>query len=171
MIPVLKYFPHSERNQFLECGAFQPVPNSRNFIVTERLHYIDPDGNEIVMEVGDMTDFASIPPLARLGMIVALACQYLARKNPEWYFLEGFAAWVCLIAEWLENSGTDEIAAIHDKIYQTRCRSFWKANWILFKGMVAKGATRNNILKRILFYVNVTAFGIIPWIQDARKKK
>ena len=107
----------------------------------------------------------------RFAIIVALICQFLARRHPQFYFLEAFAAWVCYIAEWLENSGTDEIAAIHDKCYQTRCRGFWKANYILFMGMVAKGATRNNILKRILFYVNVTLFGIIPWINDARKAR
>ncbi len=164
------YFPHSERNQFLELGAFRPIPNSRNFEVTERIVYVDPDGNVIVMEVGDVTDFASVPPLARFAVLVALVAQFLSRWHWEWYILEAFAAWVCYIAEWLENSGTDQIAAIHDKIFQTRCRSFQKANWILFQGMVAKGATKNSMLKRLLFYINVQLFGIFPWINDARKR-
>lgn len=167
--------PFAPRNVFVKTGAFRSVPNSNTWVVRDEVVYVDPWGEVIVVEVGFVTDFASVPSLARMfGLLLAVAA-LVGRFFPS---LRSACLGVCLfswavimMAEWLENSGTDEIAAVHDKVYATRCRSRWKGDLILFHGMVAKGATRNNLAKRLLFWTNVRLAGWWPWIQDAKKRR
>ena len=138
-------------------------------ILTEPLKYIDPDGEMIVVPTGFKTDFASVPPLARFAVIVLVISQIIARLLCPWfYFLEAFAIFVVLIAEWLENCSTDKIATVHDYIYKTRCRPRWKADWILYTGMAARNAPKSGIIKSLFFWLNVRLFGWKPWIDDAK---
>ena len=172
---TIGHIPVQNRNVFLSRGAFRSIPNSNRWVVTEEIRYLDPEGNLIVVPVGFETDFASVPSLARIfGALLALLI-VLGRifESLKWICLAcAFLCWlVVMMAEWLENSGTDEIAAVHDWIYGTRCRPRWKGDWILYCGMDAKGATRNGKAKSFLFWLNVRMAGWWPWIQDKKNVK
>lgn len=169
MSSVSNSVPAQSWNAFLTPLRCQQVPNSNRWIVTDELMYRDPYGNLIVVPKGFVTDFASVPPLARFASFIALFFQYLSRFLWWMVIFEGLALIVIALAETIENSGTDEIAVIHDYLYATRLFPRWKADWILNKGMIARGATYNPLWKRFLFWFNVRLAGWVPWANDAKK--
>jgi hypothetical protein len=131
MIKSASYVPHNRRNIFLTDLVSEDQGDGLHTL-TQPLHYIDPWGKEIIVPIGFKTDFSSVPPLARIFVVLMLLMQMLAEGiNLWWYVGEAFAFTVVLMAEWLENQATDKIATVHDWIYKTRCRPRWKADWIL----------------------------------------
>ena len=136
-------------------------------ILTGELKYVDERGVLWTVPVGFKTDFASVPSLARWFCFPLALCQLIARLwLPEFYLLELFCLWVIFVAEWLEDSTTDSIAAVHDFLYKTKPVSRWQADAILFQGMFATGAPHNPMWKRCLFWFNVRCFGWVPWRTD-----
>ena len=134
------------------------------------LHYVTPWGEHLEVPKGFRTDFASVPSLARFGIVFASLFQILAVFYSPWfYILEAFCAWVIFVAEWLENRDSDMAAVVHDWLFKTRRFGFWKSNLILFYALRANGAPSNPLWKRWLFLINVCLFGWIPWIQDKPK--
>lgn len=162
------------KNQFISLPAYKPLDDGVNWISTKRMKYIDPWGETIIVPVGFKSDFASIPNLSRIALIVQLAsCLCCEFFNP-WFFGAIFllATTVIFIAEEFLHEGTwDNQAFLHDWMFRTRCRSFWKANWILFVSMVAVGAAKTPLWKRILIFGGVAVGGYFAWVDDARKSR
>ena len=131
------------------------------------MKYVDPWGETIVIPTGKTSDFASIPDLSRIGLIVQLLSFLGAQWFWPFYILVFLASVVIAIAEQFLHEGTwDNQAFLHDWMFKTRCRSFWKANWILFVSMVAKGAPTTPTWKRVLIFGGVAAGGYSAWQKD-----
>lgn len=160
------------RNEFLTRLETDEIVNGKLWRVKRPLHYFDPWGGRIFVPEGFETDYASIPNLSMIAGLVQMASVLAAQWFWQFYIL-AFAAWVViLIAEELLHDGTwDAIATVHDWIYRTRCRSFWRANWILFVGTKATGAPVTPLWKRVLIYGGVTVGGWWAWYDDDRRKK
>lgn len=160
-------------NRFLSVPQFESLSDGVRFRVCKTFTYVDTDGRCIDIPEGFVTDFASVPPLARFAAFILALCYFIARLFPQTgtfaTIIGVISWWIILIAEWLENSATDAIASVHDFIYATRCRPRWKADFILFKGMKAINSPRSRFAKRFFFWLNVRLFGWKPWIDDARK--
>jgi len=163
------------KNEFTTPLEVEDLGNSLRRI-TAPLHYFDPWGREIIVPVGFITDFASVPALARCGVVALLLCRLLRSVlyHPAWlialYAAEALAYFVIFVAEWLEDTTTDAIAAVHDWLYATRRFPKPVADWILFKGMRAKNAPRSALLKRLLFLDAVGVGGWFAWWGDARRR-
>ncbi len=72
------------RNVFLSDLDTRDRGNGKRMLVS-RLDYVDCDGKLIQVPVGFETDFASIPPLARMAAWVLLLSQVLALAcAPGW---------------------------------------------------------------------------------------
>ena len=194
MIKAATYIPHRQRNQFLTPLECQQVGNSVNWIITRDLRYAD-FRTEISSSFPPVSRriFASISAAGAVrGAVSTVFPILLASPCGGWFFPEALVPlWVSFVVlNGSRISVTDEIAVVHDFLYATRDRGYWKANWILFKGMTAPGTTkpapetvkwwqwifvravpRNWLWKRLLIYINVTLFGWIPWIEDARKAR
>jgi len=173
MIPVLKYFPHDERNQFLSVPDYEPLDDGVNWVSTKPMTYVDQWGDVIEVPAGFKSDFASIPDLSRIGLYVQIL--FIALGHWLWtplYSVAVLASVVIYIAESFLHEGTWDVQAFnHDFMFATRCRPFWKANWILFKSMVAKGAAKTPTWKRVLIFGGVTLGGYAAWVSDAKKNK
>ena len=160
------------RNQFISLPTYKPLPDGVNWILTKRLKYIDVDGKIIIVPIGFVTDFASIPDLSRIALIVQLASGLCFEFFNPWFFGAIFllATTVIFIAEEFLHEGTwDDQSALHDYLFRTRCRGFWKSNWILFKAMKAKGGAVTPNWKRWIIFSGVALGGIFAWIDDGRK--
>ena len=149
------------RNQFISLPAYKPLDDGVNWVSTKRMRYVDPWGKLIIVPVGFKSDFASIPDLSRIALMVQLASGLCYEFFWPWFFGSIFvlACVVIFIAE----------EFLHDWMYRTRCRSFWKANWILFLAMNAKGAAKTPPWKRWLIFGAVTLGGYFAWVDDQRQ--
>ena len=166
-------------NEFITSLKVTPLPDGVRWRLDSPLKYLDDSGALITVPTGFVTDFASIPPLATIGGIVELlgALAFFIAFGQSWDWILAPAgivvalAWfVVMIADGMEHEGTyDEAAALHDWLYATRCRSFQRSNWILFRAMIAKGAGHTVIWKRVIIWLAVAVFGFIAWDSDARK--
>jgi hypothetical protein len=110
----------------------------------------------IYIPAGFRTDFASIPPLARIAgcvMIPALLCHI------GWLVFVTVA--VVLLADSLHHTGSyTRAAVVHDYLYATHSVSRRQADWTLWQAM---GVCGTPLWKRILIYFNVRAFGWLCW--------
>ena len=152
-------------NRFLSKLHVEPLPGGKARL-TAHLDYIDPWGKIIMVPRGFETDFASVPSLARFGVIAAAMFQLFTIDSAWWYLAELFAFWVIFVSEWLENRDSDEAAVVHDFLYTTQTRPRFVADMILFSALDARGAPYNPLWKRLLFLINVRIFGFIPWHDD-----
>lgn len=138
------------------------------------LKFRDSRGDVHVVPAGFVTDFASIPSLARIGAVVMLLAVILL----PWLgllaaclFMTGF-----LIA-WLDPllNGDDKLdgpASVHDNGYKRRrlgntswvLKFYW--DWVLFDAM---RAVKEPLWKCVLIWFNVSVFGWVAWFQDGRK--
>ena len=160
------------KNKFISLPAYKPLDDGVNWISTKRMKYIDPWGKQIIVPVGFVSDFASIPDLSRIAVIVQMASGLCFEFFWPWFFGAIFvlATAVIFIAEEFLHEGTwDSAAFLHDFLFRTRCRTFWKSNIILFHAMVAKGAAKTPLWKRILIFGGVAIGGYLAWIDDGRK--
>jgi hypothetical protein len=108
-------------NRFLSRLHVEPLPGGRARL-TAPLHYVTTDGELIVVPRGFETDYASVPALARFGVITAVSGQLCAIWHPWAYLLEAFALWVCFVSEWLENRDSDEAAVV--RLLRRRARGW-----------------------------------------------
>jgi hypothetical protein len=159
------------QNQFISLPDYKPLDDGVNWISTKRMKYIDPWGKQIAVPIGFKSDFASIPDLSRIALMVQLASGFCFEFFWPWFFGSIFvlACVVIFIAEEFLHEGTwDAQAFLHDYMFRTRCRSFWKANWILFLSMNAKGAAKTPLWKRWLIFGGVAIGGYFAWIDDKK---
>ena len=116
----------------------------------------------ITVPLGFVTDYASIPPLARIaGMVLAIfwLSAECGVRSAEYGI---FAAWiVVMLSDSLLHTGRYQTAAvIHDFIYKTHCFPRGQADWILYRAMALSGTPR---WKRMIIYLNVRLFGWMAW--------
>ena len=144
--------------------------------LTDLLDYVDLRGQTIRVPAGFKTNFASIPNLSMIAGLVVGLCFLIGELFPFAFnvvFPIGVFAWVVvLIAEqFLHDGNWDAAAALHDFIYQTRCRTFWQANWILFKAMGSRSCPTGftPMWKRVLIFGGVSVGGWWAWHDDARR--
>jgi hypothetical protein len=155
------------RNEFLERPTYKPLNDGVNWISTTRCKYIDPWGNSIVIPAGVKSDFASIPNLSVVGLVLHWLAFAASQFFWEFWFLVAFADWIIFVSEKFLHEGTwDDQAFVHDWMFKTRCRSFWKANWILFKSMIAAGSSTTKLWKRVCIFGGVVVGGYAAWIED-----
>ena len=158
-------------NQFIQLPKYEPLPDGVNWVSHGKMKYVDPWGEMIVIPTGETSDFASIPDLSRIGLIV----QLLSFLGAQWfwplYILVFLASVVIFIAESFLHEGTwDHQAFLHDWMFRTRCRSFWKANWILFVSMKSGTAPKTPAWKRVLIFGGVAVGGYFAWVGDSRRR-
>jgi hypothetical protein len=158
------------QNLFSKRPSYKPLDDGVNWTLTKPLKYYDTEGRLIVVPAGFTTDFASIPDLSSIGLLVLTAAYVLSLWWWEFWFLVVPAWWVVYIAESFLHEGTwDDQAALHDFLYRTRFRTFWQSNWILFKAMIATGGDQTPFWKRAIIFGGVTVGGWWAWYDDGRK--
>jgi hypothetical protein len=160
--------------KFLNKLAVTPLTGN-NWQLVAGLKFRDANGDIHFVPAGFVTDFASIPSLARLGAVIMLAAAALG-------LLIGPIAWIFVIAgfliAWLDpvlngDEKLDAPAVLHDNGYRRArlgntswvMKFYW--DWILFIAMRANGEP---LWKCWLIWFNVAAFGWIAWYQDGNKQ-
>ena len=144
--------------------------------LSDVLKFRDSHGDVHVVPAGFVTDFASIPSLARIGaviMLLGLLLCFLSLILGGSIFALGFAiAWLDPLLNGDDN--LDGPATVHDDGYN-RCRlgnSAWVMkfywDWVLFDAMRAVGEP---LWKCGLIWFNVSAFGWLAWYSDGRKHR
>ena len=127
-------------------------------------------GNHVIkVPKGFVTDFASIPPLARIAgtvMLLAFLGQWLL-PCAAFNAVIGLAWIVVMLADSLLHEGSyDRAAIVHDWLYYTRMYPRAECDRVLYLAMVCCG-TRE--WKRLVIYWNVRLFGWVCW-HDKRPK-
>ena len=151
-----------------------PLSDGVNWRLVHDIKFIDLRGELHVVHAGFVTDFASIPSLARLGAVVMLVAAALLSVC--------WPAAVVLLAlgfgiAWLDPllNGDDRLdgpAVLHDDGYRRArlgstswmLKFYW--DWILFQAM---RANNEPMWKCWLIWFNVAAFGWVAWFQDGRQ--
>ena len=143
-----------------------PLPDGIHWRVNRDLIYEDPEGYEHVTRAGYVTDFASIPELARLAAYV-LAVSIAAGVTGAWLHILWllitalalclFALWVAWVSPLLNaNDKIDAPATGHDNDYTTPGMNKFVADFRLF---LSCGANAVEMWLQMLLYFNVTFFG------------
>lgn len=160
--------------KFLTPLEATPLPDGKNWRVAGDLKFQDANGFIHVVHAGFVTDFASIPSLARIGAAVMLfngALLAMGLNSGLAPFLAGFV--ICWIADSLNcDPLLDAPATLHDDGYRRQrlgqtswtLKFYW--DWILFSAMRANGEP---LWKCWLIYLNVAVFGWFAWWADGRK--
>jgi hypothetical protein len=160
--------------RFLTKLLVTPWSDGNQWVVCDELKFLDMNGNVHVVHSGFVTDFASIPSLARLGATVML----LATALLPW---AGWSALALLalgfVIAWLDpvlngDELLDAPAVLHDEGYRRKrlgntswlLKFYW--DWILFQAMRANGCP---LWKCWLIWFNVAAFGWFAWFIDGRQ--
>lgn len=171
MQKTANYIPLGNRNCFTTKLDVSPMDDGVRWKLNKSLVYVDDEGNLITVPAGFITDFASIPPLATIGGWVIIFAVFLSRICPlTGWGLFGFALWVVMISDGMEHEGSwDAASCLHDWLYATRCRSFLKSNWILYRAMIAKGGGWTILWKRVVIFLGVELGGYVAWMDDKRK--
>lgn len=172
--------------RFITKLEVTPLPDGINWRLAHDLKFIDARGDLHKVPAGFVTDFASIPDLDRVGVVVAsigatvLAVGsnlYGAGGKLHWLdlagillFIAGFAIiWIC--PDLNRDDQLDAPATLHDEGYRRPrygrgawlLKFYW--DWILFQAM---RANREPLWKCWLIWFNVAAFGWLAWYQDGR---
>ena len=164
-----------------------PLQDGVNWRLVHDVKFIDMRGELHVVHAGFVTDFASIPSLARLGAVImligyALYTLFAVLDGTPGYLVRItslFLVGVGFLIAWLDPllNGDDRLdgpAVLHDDGYRRArlgstswmLKFYW--DWILFQAMRANGEP---LWKCWLIWFNVAAFGWMAWFQDGRKHK
>lgn len=140
-----------------------PLGDGVNWRLNKPLVYTSPTGVETVIPEGFVTDFASVPDLARLGLAVLIVGYFLS-----FIWLVAAGAVIIFFSKTIDdNAKTDEPAVLHDWRYARQDKTFFFANWELFTTL----GIGNPLWLRFLYWFNLTLFGIFAWKSDAKKSK
>jgi hypothetical protein len=163
--------------KFLTPLEATPLPDGKNWRVRSDLRFQDANGFIHVVHAGFVTDFASIPSLARIGASLMLL-------GGAWFPLFAFRflllglvlAGIGFVICWVADSlNCDPLlgapATLHDDGYRRQrlgqtswtLKFYW--DWILFSAMRANGEP---LWKCWLIYLNVAVFGWLAWWQDGK---
>lgn len=160
--------------KFLTPLEVTPLADGKNWRVVSDLKFEDANGFIHCVHAGFVTDFASIPSLARIGSGLMIA----GIVTLPWIGCIAIAAImaglvICWIADDLNcDPLLDAPATLHDEGYRRphlgqtswTLKFYW--DWILFSAMRANGEP---LWKCWLIWCNVAAFGWVAWYQDGRK--
>ena len=155
--------------KFLTEIHVTPLPDGINWRLSHELRYQDSDGQIYEVPAGFVTDFASIPPLARIAGWVLLVSIPAAHFFPWCYTVVAFALWVVMIAdEFNSDDQLDAPATLHDYGYRV-----WRGKKLHWDGVLyrAMKATRRPVWKRLVIYYNVAIFGWLAWKGQEIKEK
>jgi Protein of unknown function (DUF1353) len=151
---------------FLTLISVTPLSDGVNWRLEHDLVYKDSDGKILTVPAGFITDFASIPPLARIAGYILTATIPLAYFYPVFYIPVAVAVGVALISDSLNGDDLlDAPATVHDYGYRVL-----RGNKIQWDGVFyrAMGATNRPMWKRLLLWGNVAAFGWTAWYNNGR---
>jgi len=164
--------PMNTEPTFLTPLVATPLPDGKNWRVHHELQFRDPAGNLHVVHAGFITDFASIPSLARIGagiMLAGFALSVFGFCHCS-FVMAGLGFAIAWLAD--DLNGDDRIdapATLHDNGYRRARlgRSAWLMkfywDWILFTALRANGEP---LWKCWLIWFNVAAFGWFAWYAD-----
>jgi hypothetical protein len=157
--------------KFLNQLAVTPLAGN-DWQLVYGLKFQDANGDVHYVPPGFVTDFASIPSLARLGAVITLIAFALFPFSAFSFplFALGFLiAWLDPVLNGDEQ--LDAPAVLHDNGYRRArlgktswmMKFYW--DWILFTAMRANGEA---LWKCWLIWFNVAAFGWFAWYSDGK---
>lgn len=161
--------------QFLTPLVTKPLPDGTSRQLVAALKFRDAQGGLHVVPTGFITDFASVPDLARIAvwlLIVIVPLSWVILWFEHWRCfiavdcLIAFALWVAAIAHRLSGDPLiDAAAVVHDYEYRVTRSNRMYADLLLWQGMVA---TDRPTWKRVIIWGNVRLFGWKPWRDNGK---
>lgn len=165
--------------QFLNELEVTPLSDGEHWRLEHGLNYLDARGELHCVPAGFVTDFASIPSLAKLGLtglilgLLVMVCGALDQTYGWFNFGFGMFALGCLVI-WLSDDFEDDDrldapATLHDNGYRRprlgakpwRMKFYW--DWILFQAMRVNGI---ELWKCCIVWLAVAGFGWWAWHSD-----
>ena len=153
----------------------EPLPDGVNRRLAAPLRFVDDQGQLHEVPAGFVTDFASIPDLARIAAYILcslIPASWLIEWQEWWVAfafvaaLSAFALWVAAIAHRLDaDDQVDAPAVIHDYHYRVLRYNRWYSDLLLWQGLTA---TRRPLWKKAIIVGNVRLFGWLPWRANGR---
>jgi hypothetical protein len=160
-------------SQFLTDLETTPLPDGVNHRLTAPLKFVDDDGVLYTVPVGFITDFASIPPLTRIGGYITLGGLVLLDITHGWpltilaHVVLATGLFVVLISDQLNcDDQIDAPATLHDYGYRVARGNKLKWDALLFSALTA---ANRPAWKCWLITLNVILFGWGAWRGDAKK--
>lgn len=149
--------------------VFEPVGDGIHYVLVKPLFSTAPDGTQTIVPSGFTTDLASVPDLARIGLLVNLIGLILVKLLSVWFYpVAIIGGLIIFYSHWIGcNSLTDEPATLHDWRYWQQDKSFFFANWELLHTL----QVRNAKILAWIYFINVTLFGYASWLSDAKRKR
>lgn len=157
------------RGRFASQLQVIPLEDGVNWKLTRPLKFWDWLGAVRTVPAGFVTDFASIPSLSRIGLVL-LSAGYLLSFLSTWFkLLELFALWVLWIAPLLNNDERlDAPSTLHDYQYRTVRHNRREADNLFWEAMTAN---RLPLWIKSLVWGNVRLFGWIVWKRRGKVSK
>jgi len=166
---------------FITDLAATPLADGVNWRLDSDLGYCDRHGNLHRVPAGFVTDFASIPDLDRIGILVMVAgygISYWSCFGLRWLDAIGVPLMLAgILVVWLapaliRDDRLDAPATLHDNGYRRphlgrtpwRMKFYWDA--LLLQAMRANGVAA---WKAWLIWFNVALFGWGAWMADGKK--
>jgi Protein of unknown function (DUF1353) len=142
-----------------------PIGDGRHFVVNAPFEFWA-GGKRFVVPKGFVTDFASIPPLARMAGWVLCVAIPLAHRFLWAYALVGFALLVVLISDSLLPIGRwDKTALGHDYLYATHGMSRFNCDEYFWSGTHVEKAS---VWQSDVMYIALRCFGWKAWGNKTR---
>lgn len=149
-----------------------PLPDAVRWKLHSDFIYTANSGSRIVIPAGFVTDFASIPPLNKLGFALILLGRGISNISRVCWLgyllvlLGLFAVWV---ADELRPWGEYGYAAIlHDYLYNNLLYNRRRCDYLLLEGMKACGTPK---WKMFAIFTFVRLFGWIPWWRKSARRR
>jgi len=107
------------RQSFPNTAVLTPNGDGVTWTLKEDFAWVSNDGTTVEVDAGLVTDFASIPPLNKFGLIAALGGHALSRLHWSGLLLMLSGLWVVWISDRLRPWGQyGKAAIIHDFLYR-----------------------------------------------------
>jgi hypothetical protein len=153
------------RGTFSELD-FTPVGDGIHYRLLKPLVWTAPDGTVTVVPAGFYSDLASLPDIARIGLLLTIAGYLL-----HWRWLLALGMIIVWFANWIGNKAkTDREGILHDWRFWLGGKNLWaffRANNEIYTTM----RLRNPWLLCALYWLNLMLFGWFAWWSDAKKKR
>ena len=154
---------HGQFQNLLVC---HPLPGGKKWELDKTLVYIPLRFRSIEIPSEFVTDFASIPPLARMAGIV-LMLDFILSQFWRFMYGVGFLAWlVVMVADEFFDDRLDAPAVVHDWCYRTRLHNRRDSDAILFDACLANDVPG---WKARMVWLNVRLFGWIRYYSYRRR--
>ena len=161
-------------SHFITPLKVTPLADGKNWQVVETLKYEDKRGDIHVVPAGFVTDFASIPNIARIGGSVMFIGFILSHITSLAFLLVLLGLWLVWIADNFNcDDKLDAPATLHDNGYK-RPR-FGKVSWVMkfywdalfYEAMKVNGV---HFWKRFTIWFAVASCGWMAWHTDGQFK-